>query len=152
MPIAPPKLRSSPVLLRSLPFVRQPRSSDSTVDVAAAGSGGGLSPGGCQAGGNRTGVESSSSSVSLPQHQALAIDAFRTRERAPASSPTLEHLWTIQRCDAFDEGDDSDSDEDQHHVCHDYIHEYQPAMHHLYYQDTDEEVEEGQEAIYCTER
>ena len=44
MPIAPPKLRSSPVLLRSLPFVRQPRSSDSTVDVAAAGSGGGLPP------------------------------------------------------------------------------------------------------------
>ena len=80
------------------------------------------------------------------------MDVFRSHEPGPASSHGLEQLWTIQRCDAFDEGDDSDDYEDQDHVYNDYVHEYQPALHHLYFPVTDDEEEEGQEAIYLTQR
>jgi hypothetical protein len=74
-------------LLRQSPALVRPRSSDSTIDASQEGQGGRI----CK-------VES------------VTASAFRSPPRSTVS-PSLEMMWQIRRCDAFDEGSDDDEDE-----------------------------------------
>jgi hypothetical protein len=74
-------------LLRQSPALVRPRSSDSTIDASQEGQGGRIS-----------------------KVEPVTASAFRSPPRSTVS-PTLEMMWQIRRCDAFDEGSDGDEDE-----------------------------------------
>lgn len=66
----------------------RPRSSDSTIDASQEGGVGGR----------------------IKKVESVTPSAFRSPPRSTVS-PSLEMMWQIRRCDAFDEGSDDDEDE-----------------------------------------
>jgi hypothetical protein len=74
-------------MLRQAVALVRPRSSESTIDASQEGEGGRMSK-----------VES------------VTASAFRSPPRGPVS-PSLEMMWEIRRCDAFDEGSDDEAGE-----------------------------------------